>query len=249
MEIVNQIVMKKISEVKPYVRNPRKNDKTVNLLVEIIPKVGFNVPLVIDRNGIIVKGHARYAAAIRLGMEEIPCVVTDADEETIKLDRLADNRISEFSEWINDELLHEIDMLNLDFDFDLESLGFPAPSDDFDADALFDDGVVGESEEDRRARYQAYLDTVMVLENGEKEDDDMDKATFTELFREMRKDLQDNDCSDWSEAARQWAVNNGIVQGGAPLPDGSANFMWQDMMTREQLVTVLYRFAQKLGMI
>ena len=146
MEIVNQIVMKKISEVKPYVRNPRKNDKTVNLLVEIIPKVGFNVPLVIDRNGIIVKGHARYAAAIRLGMEEIPCVVTDADEETIKLDRLADNRIS------------EIDMLNLDFDFDLESLGFPAPSDDFDADALFDDGVVGESEEDRRARYQAYLD-------------------------------------------------------------------------------------------
>ena len=90
--------------------------------------------------------------------------------------------------------------------------------------------------------------TVMVLENGEKEDD-MDKETFTELFREMRKDLQDNDCSDWSEAARQWAVNNGIVQGGAPLPDGSANFMWQDMMTREQLVTVLYRFAQKLGMI
>ena len=144
MEIVNQIVMKKISEVKPYVRNPRKNDKTVNLLVEIIPKVGFNVPLVIDRNSIIVKGHARYAAA---------------DEETIKLDGLADNRISEFSEWINDELLHEIDMLNLDFDFDLESLGFPAPSDDFDADALFDDGVVGESEEDRRARYQAYLDS------------------------------------------------------------------------------------------
>ena len=90
--------------------------------------------------------------------------------------------------------------------------------------------------------------TVMALENGEKEDD-MDKETFTELFREMRKDLQDNDCSDWSEAARQWAVNNSIVQGGAPLPDGSANFMWQDMMTREQLVTVLYRFAQKLGMI
>ena len=90
--------------------------------------------------------------------------------------------------------------------------------------------------------------TVMVLENGEKEDDNMDKETFTELFREMRKDLQDNDCSDWSEAARQWAVNNGIVQGGAPLPDGSANFMWQDMMTREQFVTVLYRFAKLAGL-
>lgn len=157
MEIVNQIVMKKISEVKPYVRNPRKNDKTVNLLVEIIPKVGFNVPLVIDRNGIIVKGHARYAAAIRLGMEEVPCVVTDADEETIKLDRLADNRISEFSEWVNDELLHELDMLNLDFDFDLESLGFSVPADELACDDLFESGDTGESDADKRARYQAYL--------------------------------------------------------------------------------------------
>ncbi len=157
MEIVNQIVMKKISEVKPYVRNPRKNDKTVNLLVEIIPKVGFNVPLVIDRNGIIVKGHARYAAAIRLGMEEVPCVVTDADEETIKLDRLADNRISEFSEWVNDELLHELDMLNLDFDFDLESLGFSVPADELACDDLFESGGTGESDADKRARYQAYL--------------------------------------------------------------------------------------------
>lgn len=158
MEIVNQIVMKKISEVKPYVRNPRKNDKTVNLLVEIIPKVGFNVPLVIDRNGIIVKGHARYAAAIRLGMEQVPCVVTDADEETIKLDRLADNRISEFSEWVNDELLHELDMLNLDFDFDLESLGFSVPADELACDDLFESGGTGESDADKRARYQAYLD-------------------------------------------------------------------------------------------
>lgn len=159
MEIVNQIVMKKISEVKPYVRNPRKNDKTVNLLVEIIPKVGFNVPLVIDRGGVIVKGHARYSAAIRLGMEQVPCVVTDADEETIKLDRLADNRISEFSEWINEDLLHEIDMLNLDFDFDLESLGFSLPENAFEDDAFFEDGVSGESDEQRRARYQAYLDS------------------------------------------------------------------------------------------
>lgn len=159
MEIVNQIVMKKISEVKPYVRNPRKNDKTVNLLVEIIPKVGFNVPLVIDRGGVIVKGHARYSAAIRLGMEQVPCVVTDADEETIKLDRLADNRISEFSEWINEDLLHEIDMLNLDFDFDLEPLGFSLPENAFEDDAFFEDGVSGESDEQRRARYQAYLDS------------------------------------------------------------------------------------------
>ena len=80
IDVSKQIVMKPISEVKPYVRNPRKNEKTVKLLVDIIPKVGFNVPLVIDKKGIIVKGHARYAAAIQLGMTEVPCVITDADE-------------------------------------------------------------------------------------------------------------------------------------------------------------------------
>ena len=128
MEVVNKIIMKKISEVRPYVRNPRKNDKTVDLLVEVIPKVGFNVPLVIDKAGVIVKGHARYAAAIRLGMTELPCVVTDADEETIRLDRLTDNKISEFSEWIDEEMMHELDTLNLDFDIDLEAFGLPADS-------------------------------------------------------------------------------------------------------------------------
>ena len=157
MDVVKKIVMKKISEVKPYVRNPRKNDKTIDLLVEVIPKVGFNVPLVIDREGVIVKGHARYAAAIRLGMKEVPCVVTDADEETIKLDRLTDNKISEFSEWISEELLHEVDMLNLDFDFDLEALGFPVV-DDFDMEDLTPDEDENETEEARRARYAAYLE-------------------------------------------------------------------------------------------
>ena len=156
MEVVKKIVMKKISEVRPYVRNPRKNDKTVELLVKVIPVVGFNVPLVIDQSGVIVKGHARYAAAIRLGMTEVPCVVTDADEETIKLDRLTDNKISEFSEWINEDLLHEVDMLNLDFDFDLEALGFPV-TDDFDMPDLPPESDESESEEERRARYEAYL--------------------------------------------------------------------------------------------
>ena len=102
--IEKQIVMKKISEVKPYIRNPRKNDKTVELLCKIIPKVGFNVPLVIDEKGIIVKGHARFTAAIRLGMKEIPCIVTHASEEAIKADRIADNKIS-------DGLLHDFYLL------------------------------------------------------------------------------------------------------------------------------------------
>ena len=116
MEIVNQIVMKKFNEVKPYFRNPRRNDKTVEMLVKVIPQVGFNVPILIDKDGVIVKGHARYKAAFKLGMEEVPCVVTNASEDQIKLDRITDNKISELSEWLDEGLAHEIDMLDISFE-------------------------------------------------------------------------------------------------------------------------------------
>ena len=121
IDVSNNIVMKKISEIKPYVRNPRNNDKTVEKLCEVIPKIGFNVPLVIDENGVIVKGHARYAAAIKLGMDEVPCVVTHAGEDAVMMDRITDNRISEFSEWNNEELEEEIN--DIDFDLNFEDLG------------------------------------------------------------------------------------------------------------------------------
>lgn len=80
-----------------------------------------------------------------------------------------------------------------------------------------------------------------------KEDDDMDQAKFNEFFRNMRADLQDNDCGEWSKAARQWAIENSIIAGGGPGPDGKPNYMWADLLTREQAVMLLYRFAQFMG--
>lgn len=163
IEVSKKIVMKPISEVKPYVRNPRKNEKTVKLLVDIIPKVGFNVPLVIDKNGIIVKGHARYAAAIQLGMDSVPCVVTDADEEAIKLDRIADNKISEFSEWVTDELLHEVDMLNIDFD--LTELGLPSVAfDDIPEPDFGEPEGNGEDNAERAEKYRKFLEAQQAKE-------------------------------------------------------------------------------------
>ena len=75
-----------------------------------------------------------------------------------------------------------------------------------------------------------------------KEDDDMDVEKFKELWLEMRSELQDNDAADWSAEGRQWAVGNGIVQGG-----GNGNYMWEDILTREQMAVMLYRFAKLMG--
>jgi ParB family transcriptional regulator, chromosome partitioning protein len=124
VDTVSELVMVETRKIKPYHRNPRQNDATVGKLVELIPRVGFNVPLVLDRQNVIVKGHTRWKAAVRLKMLKIPCVYSDADEETIKLDRLADNKVSEFSTWDAELLGGELASLNLDFAFDLGTLDF-----------------------------------------------------------------------------------------------------------------------------
>lgn len=79
------------------------------------------------------------------------------------------------------------------------------------------------------------------------EDEDMDLATFEKLFNEYRMTLRDNDHSKYSEEAMAWAVKNGLIAGNGTFIDGKPNLMQQDFLTREQLITVLYRFAKYLG--
>ena len=75
------------------------------------------------------------------------------------------------------------------------------------------------------------------------------EATFRNAWSNFRTELQDNDSSDWSQQARDWAIQNGLISGGSPLPDGQPNYMWEDMLTREQAVMLFYRFANMLGRI
>lgn len=124
MDVVAEIVMVPIDKIVPYDDNPRLNQPTIDKLVELIPKVGFNVPLVLDPDNVIVKGHSRWQAARRLGLARLPCVYSAADPETIRLDRLADNRVQQFSTWDKELLQSELGALNLDFEFDLASLDF-----------------------------------------------------------------------------------------------------------------------------
>ena len=80
------------------------------------------------------------------------------------------------------------------------------------------------------------------------DDEDMTLDTFKKLMNEYRAELRDNDCGDWSKAARDWATSTGLFAGGGNLPDGTPNYMWADMLTREQAAQLFYNFAQKNGM-
>ena len=85
------------------------------------------------------------------------------------------------------------------------------------------------------------------LNSGEKEGESVDLETFKNLWHEYRKELQDNDAGEYSAEARAWAVEKGIIAGGQAAGE-AFNGMWQDLLTREQMVTVLYRFAKLFGL-
>lgn len=76
-----------------------------------------------------------------------------------------------------------------------------------------------------------------------KEEEIVTLNEFKKLYAEMRKEWQDNDSSDYSEAARKWVVDNGIIKGTS---DKEFVGSWEDLLTREQMATMLYRFAQTL---
>lgn len=132
-----QILEKRLDEIKPYERNPRKNDEAVKYVAASIKEFGFKVPLVIDGDGVIVCGHTRYKAAQELGLPTVPCIMADdLTPEQIKAFRLADNKTAEIATW-DDELLSgeladilDIDMGDFGFGLDDEEEEEPEVTDD-----------------------------------------------------------------------------------------------------------------------
>ena len=116
-----------INSIKPYKKNPRKNEKAIPYVMESIKQFGFKNPVILDKDNVIVAGHTRIESAKRLGITEIPCIYADdLTDEQIKAFRLADNKVGEIAEWDIDLLDTELDdILNIDmsdfgFDLDLE---------------------------------------------------------------------------------------------------------------------------------
>lgn len=120
-----QIIDKKISELIPYENNPRNNDDAVDAVANSIKAFGFKVPVVIDKDNVIVAGHTRLKAAKKLKLKTVPCVIADdLDENQIKAFRLADNKTGELALWDFDGLVDELaDICNIDMsDFGFDNL-------------------------------------------------------------------------------------------------------------------------------
>lgn len=84
-------------------------------------------------------------------------------------------------------------------------------------------------------------------ENNMPNPDDASYEAFKKNMGQYRSELQDNDCGTWSQEAREWAISTGLFAGSGNGPDGTPNYMWADMLTREQAAQLFYRFAQMMG--
>ena len=140
-----QIVYKKVNELIPYENNPRINDEAVEYVKNSIKEFGFKVPIIIDKNNVIIAGHTRLKSSLELGLKEVPCIIADdLTEEQIKAFRLADNKVSEKSQWDFSKLDEELDSI-LDIDmsmFDFENIN------DINLDDYFEENIKEEEKEE-----------------------------------------------------------------------------------------------------
>ena len=152
-----KVVDVSIDELKPYAMNPRFNDNAVDQVAASIREFGFKVPIVADKDGVIVAGHTRLKAAKQLGLKKVPVIYADdLDEEQIRAFRLADNKVSELATWDMEKLDLEMESFTL---IDMQTFGFkPMTAEDrrngwFDRENRSDD-----SREEGNDEYNDFLD-------------------------------------------------------------------------------------------
>lgn len=117
-----KIEQKPISEIIPYENNPRKNEQAVDAVAESIRQFGFKVPIIIDKENIIIAGHTRLKAAEKLGLDSVPVIVADdLTEEQATAFRLVDNKTGELAEWDFEKLKEEIETIK---SIDMAEFGF-----------------------------------------------------------------------------------------------------------------------------
>ncbi len=115
-----------IGYIKPYKNNPRKNDEAISYVMDSLREFGWQQPLVIDTDSVLIVGHTRLLAAKKLGYAEVPCVIADKlTPAQAKAYRIMDNRSGEIATWDKELLFPELDdILSMDMSYDMEFFKF-----------------------------------------------------------------------------------------------------------------------------
>lgn len=131
-----ELIKLSLDKIKPYEKNPRKNDMAVEAVMKSIEQCSYVAPIIVDENYVILAGHTRYKALKRLNCAEAEVVVKAGltDEQKRKF-RLLDNKTNELAEWDFDLLPDELDGL----DFGDLDLNWGLPEDEAEKEIIEDE--------------------------------------------------------------------------------------------------------------
>ena len=102
----NKLMTCPVSRITPYGRNPRVNHKTIDALKLSIRSFGSVAPILVDKEFVIIAGHARFKALLELDYKEVNIVMLNLSPKKVKEYRILDNKIQELTIW-NYELIKE----------------------------------------------------------------------------------------------------------------------------------------------
>ena len=115
-----------IDLIKPYKNNPREiSAEAVQKVMKSIKEFGYNQPIVVDKDHVILAGHTRWKAMKQLGKKKANIIIRDLTKEQAVAYRIMDNRSGEESKWQNKLLAEELNVLQ-DKSFNLDLTGFNA---------------------------------------------------------------------------------------------------------------------------
>ena len=155
--MTNEILMLPLRDIRPYERNPRLNDDSVDAVANSIRDFGFRAPIIVDKEHVIIAGHTRYKAAKKLRLKTVPVIVADdMTPEQVEAYRIADNSAGSASTWDLDllaDILPDIDFDMADYGLDLDVVSTyedqqteivedEAPEPDFEKEATVKRGEV-----------------------------------------------------------------------------------------------------------
>lgn len=145
MDLRNKITIMALTDITPYENNPRNNEEAVEKVANSIKEFGFNQPIVVDKDNVIIVGHTRYLAAQELGLTEAPVIVAgNLSDEQARAYRLADNKTGELAGWDFEKLALELEQIE---DINMSDFGFIEGSDlDITDDDFLSDNQIKEKE-------------------------------------------------------------------------------------------------------
>jgi DNA modification methylase len=130
-----------LEDLKPDPANARLHPRRqLKLLADSIQALGFNVPILVDRDRNVLAGHARLLAAQRLGISAVPTIRLEHLTPTqVQAFRIADNRLAEIATWDENLLAQSLKELSaVDLDFNIEATGFSVGEIDLRIEGLGD---------------------------------------------------------------------------------------------------------------